>query len=267
VRAQCVARCGSIGRGIAAIVARALEVAVSSSSAVLGIHPGRVLFKSRSCGTIPFEPSGPSSLPPTGGANWAGVSGPPFPGGLDGASTRRGPAEGAGSHRPSVRPRTHRPTARRLIIPAGPHRRDGVAAPASGTIPRYAPGSYCGGIAGGGGRVPRAGLPASYTPRAQKRRGRPREAPGSASDDSIRPVVRTLRVGRRNQGPRRSPVGTRRSHDRALQPLTHRGGPSPMEHGPRRRHAPAERRRRHAPAQRVARHPRRPSSPPAVRPG
>jgi hypothetical protein len=42
--------------------------------------------------------------------------------------------------------------------------------------------------------------------RAQERRGRTREAPGSAGDDSIRPVVRTLRVGRRNQWPRRSPA-------------------------------------------------------------
>ena len=37
-------------------------------------------------------------------------------------------------------------------------------------------------------------------PRAQERRGLTREAPGSAGDDSVRSVARTLRVTRRNQG-------------------------------------------------------------------
>jgi len=40
--------------------------------------------------------------------------------------------------------------------------------------------------------------------RAHERSGRTREAPGSAGDDSIRPVARALRVGRRNHGPRRA---------------------------------------------------------------
>jgi len=107
-RAGRVARSGSIKRGMARIVARALEVAVSSSSAVLGIHRDCVTFGPRNCGTKPSEPSAPSSLPPTGGANWAGASGPPFPGGLDGAgprqpSVQRGPIDGSGAHRPSVR--------------------------------------------------------------------------------------------------------------------------------------------------------------------
>src|SRR5450756_2610008 len=99
-------RSESVGRGMAGIVAWALEVAVSSSSAVLGIHTGCVVFGSRNCGTKPSEPSGPSSLSPTGGADWAGASGPPFPGGLDGAGTAE----------PSVQ---HATTRRGRVIPAG----------------------------------------------------------------------------------------------------------------------------------------------------
>jgi L-ascorbate metabolism protein UlaG (beta-lactamase superfamily) len=98
-------RSESVGRGMAGIVAWALEVAVSSSSAVLGIHTGCVVFGSRNCGTKPSEPSGPSSLSPTGGADWAGASGPPFPGGLDGAGTARPSAQHAPTQRAAPHPR------------------------------------------------------------------------------------------------------------------------------------------------------------------
>jgi hypothetical protein len=110
-------RSESVERGMAGIVAWALEVAVSSSSAVLGIHTGCVVFGSRNCGTKPSEPSGPSSLSPTGGADWAGASGPPFPGGL----------EGAGTARPSAQ---HATTQRGRVIPAG---RNGTSSPPGAT--------------------------------------------------------------------------------------------------------------------------------------
>jgi len=106
-------RSESVERGMAGIVAWALEVAVSSSSAVLGIHTGCVVFGSRNCGTKPSEPSGPSSLSPTGGADWAGASGPPFPGGLDGAGTARPSAQ----HAPTQRPPRHPRRAQRPIVP------------------------------------------------------------------------------------------------------------------------------------------------------
>ena len=68
--------------------------------------------------------------------------------------------------------------------------------------------------------------------RAQERRGRTREAPGSAGDDSIRPVVRTLRVGRKGHRSRRSLAGPdgpgrdARVCGLALQPLAQRDGPA-----------------------------------------
>ena len=75
-----------------------------------------------------------------------------------------------------------------------------------GTLPRYAPSSYYGGSRATAVASRGRGCPG----RAQERRGRTREAPGSARDDSIRRVVRTLCVGRRNQGTRRSPGGPSR---------------------------------------------------------
>src|SRR5450759_3164893 len=106
-------RSESVERGMAGIVAWALEVAVSSSSAVLGIHTGCVVFGSRNCGTKPSEPSGPSSLSPTGGADWAGASGPPFPGGL----------EGAGTAEPSAQRVTHPARGASSLQRAAPHPR------------------------------------------------------------------------------------------------------------------------------------------------
>jgi hypothetical protein len=113
-----------------------------------------------------------------------------------------------------------------------PRVRSRASGPARPVLPRYAPGSCCGGSRAAAVASRVLGCPG----RAQERRGRTREAPGSAGDDSIRPVVRTLCVGRRNQGPRRSPAGTRMaagSSNVHLQPMTHRD--SPMERGPRRR--------------------------------
>jgi hypothetical protein len=55
VRRERALRPKGVGRGMAGIVARAQEVAVSSSSAVLGIHRGGLIFDSRNCGTKPSE--------------------------------------------------------------------------------------------------------------------------------------------------------------------------------------------------------------------
>jgi hypothetical protein len=70
-------------------------------------------------------------------------------------------------------------------------------------LPEYAPSSYYVGSRAAAVASRGLGCPG----RAQERRGRTREAPGSAGDASIRPVVRTLRVGRRNHGPRRPRSG------------------------------------------------------------
>src|SRR5450756_712036 len=71
--------------------------------------------------------------------------------------------------------------------------------PSRPVLPRYARSSYYGGPQAAGVASRGLGCPR----RARERRGRTHEAPGSAGDDSIRPVVRTLRVGRRNHRPRR----------------------------------------------------------------
>ena len=78
--------------------------------------------------------------------------------------------------------------------------------PSRPVLPEYAPSSCYGGsraaevVSRGRGR-PR---------RAQERRRRTRVAPRCSGDGSIRPVARTLRVGRINHRPRTSPVGLSR---------------------------------------------------------
>jgi len=78
--------------------------------------------------------------------------------------------------------------------------------PSRPVLPEYAPSSCYGGsraaeVASRGRGRPR---------RAQERRGRTRVAPRCGGDGSIRPVARTLRVGRRNHRRRASPVGLSR---------------------------------------------------------
>ena len=78
--------------------------------------------------------------------------------------------------------------------------------PSRPVLPEYAPSSCYGGsraaeVASRGRGRPR---------RAQERRGRTRVAPRCGGDGSIRPVARTLRVGRRNHRRRASPVGQSR---------------------------------------------------------
>jgi hypothetical protein len=99
------------------------------------------------------------------------------------------------------------PACRARSVPGTCSRRPGRGSPTRPVLPKYAPSSCRVGSRAAWAASRGLGCPR----RAQERRGRTREAPGSAGADSIRPVVRTLRVGRRNRRPRRSPVGSRRS--------------------------------------------------------
>jgi hypothetical protein len=80
-----------------------------------------------------------------------------------------------------------------------------VLAPRVRLFPEYAPGSCCVEVASGSGHVPRPVLTSSCSGMAR----RTGEARVSAGDDPIHPVVRAVRVGRRNHGPRDLRSGTR----------------------------------------------------------